>query len=347
MTDEIAIEVFRGASIESGHEMAICVANDNGEIIFEWGDIKQKTFPRSAVKLIQAMPLVMSRATDAFSLDDRMLALACASHSGEAAHAGLVAEMLAKADLSESDLQCGTHWPSNKTAAYELAGSGKKPCALHNNCSGKHAGFLLYAKQKGYSIKNYVAPDHPVQRDSRALLEEVMGEKIADSSYSVDGCSIPAYRFSLTAMAHAFAKLGTGKNLSTEQGAAANRLRTACSIHPFFTAGTDRFDTLVMQIFSQRVYVKTGAEGVYCGILPELKLGFALKCHDGTTRAAECATANLIASLLPVNESEKRLLAPLCAPMLKNWRGIEVGKIMVSTPLRKRLASNALDRANL
>ncbi|MES2906720.1 MAG: asparaginase [Pseudomonadota bacterium] len=320
-----AIEIWRGAEVESTHDVAVCVMNDSGKNVFEWGDVSLKTFPRSAIKIIQAMPLVMSGAADAYGLDERMLALTCASHSGEPEHAALAADMLAKAGLSVADLECGAHMPSHKGAAYDLAIAHEKPSALHNNCSGKHAGMLLYAKHMGYPTKNYVQPDHPVQRDIRALLEKVLSETV--STIAIDGCSIPAYTFSLIAMARGFAQLGTGQGLPENELAAAARLRAACAAYPFYVAGTGRFDTKVMQMFGDRVFVKTGAEGVYCGIFPEKKLGFVLKALDGATRAAECMTANLIASFLELSENEKEFLAPLCAPVLTNWRGTEVGKI--------------------
>jgi L-asparaginase II len=332
------IQIFRGLRIESAHELAICIANDSGETIFAHGDVAQKIYPRSAVKLMQAMPLVISGGAEAFSLNDKMLSLTCASHSGEPEHAALAAAMLAKAGLSEPDLMCGVHWPSKKSAAYALAGAHEKASQFHNNCSGKHAGFLLYAKHKGYPVKDYVASGHPVQRDIRVHLEEIMQEKLASNECAIDGCSIPSCMFSLKALARGFARLGTGKNLSEDQGAAATRLRQACAAEPFYTAGTGRFDTRIIELFGARAYVKTGAEGVYGGILPGLKLGFALKCLDGGTRAAECMTANIIAALLPMSEDERQQLAPLCAPVLTNWRGVEVGKVQINKELEARLA---------
>jgi L-asparaginase II len=333
------IQIFRGQHIESAHELAVCVARDDGEIVFQHGDASQKVFPRSAVKLMQAMPLIISGAADAFALNDKMLSLACASHAGEPEHVEVVAAMLARAGLSEADLMCGVHWPSRKSAAYALAGLGGQASQLHNNCSGKHAGMLLTAKHKGHDVKNYVAAGHPVQRDICMQLEDIMQEKI--EGCGIDGCSIPSCMFSLSALARGFARLGRGKNLSQAQAGAASRLLRACAAEPFYTAGTGRFDTKLMETLGARAYVKTGAEGVYCGIPPSLKLGFALKCLDGATRAAECATANIIAAFLPMSEKERAALAPLCAPVLTNWLGIEVGKIELDKALKSDLQNLA------
>ena len=324
------IQVFRGPRVESAHEVAICIANDKGELVLKHGDVAQKAYPRSAVKIMQAMPLISSGAADRFKLDEKMLALACASHSGEPEHAEVARAMLERGGLSEADLMCGVHWPTHKSSAYALAGLGRSASALHNNCSGKHAGFLLYAKHKGYPTKDYVAPDHPVQRDLRALLEDLLAEKLQPDASAIDGCSIPTYAFSLSSMARGFAKL--------PKESAAQRLLSACAAQPFYTAGAGRFDTGVMEIFGARAYVKTGAEGVYIGVLPELKLGFALKCLDGATRAAECVTANIIDALLPMSDGERTQLAPLCTPVLKNWRGVEVGMIGLAKELHKVLS---------
>jgi L-asparaginase II len=174
-----------------------------------------------------------------------------------------------------------------------------------------------------------VKPDHPVQRDIRNTLEAVMQETPHAQDYATDGCSIPTCAFSLAALARGFAKLAGD--------ARAEVLLRACAAEPFYVAGSKRFDTEIIALFGARAYVKTGAEGVYCGVLPELNIGFALKCLDGATRAAECMTANLIDALLPMNDDERAKLAPLCAPMLTAWRGAEVGKINIANGLKKAL----------
>lgn len=161
MNNPVLVEVLRGSLVESRHTGAVAVFDDDGKAILALGDIDTPVFPRSAVKAIQALPLVESGAADAFGFGDTELALACASHSGEGRHTALAAEILGKASLDESALECGAHWPTNHEATVALARSGGQPSALHNNCSGKHAGFLCGCRHLRLDHRGYVRPDHP------------------------------------------------------------------------------------------------------------------------------------------------------------------------------------------
>ncbi len=333
------IEVWRGAHLESAHRLSIAVQNDKGDTVFEWGNCDEAIFPRSAVKLLQAMPLITSGAAKTYDLDGRMLALACASHSGEPEHIAAVADMLARAGLSTQDLQCGTQWPIRHQAAHDLAAAHEKPSQLHNTCSGKHAGFLLSCVALGYPTKDYVTYDHPIQRDIRQLIDTLTGVSLDKSQSAVDGCAIPSYILPLKKLARFFAKAGTGYGLAPAHFDALQQLREACANHPFYVAGTKRCDTKIMQGFGMRAFIKMGAEGVYVGIFPERALGFALKCEDGALRGAECAVANLIAAFLPLNESEKALLRPHAAADIKNANGDVVGHIQLNAKLEAALAS--------
>lgn len=333
------IEVWRGGIPESCHNGVVAVFDDEGRKVYGWGDTSRIVFPRSAIKAIQALPLVESGAADAYGFGDDELALACASHSGEPEHAQLAAAMLEKAGYNGDELECGAHWPTRTEAAYALAREGASPTALHNNCSGKHAGFLAYARKKGYAAAGYVGADHPVQRDVRAAIESMLGVAVASEACGIDGCSIPTFAVPIDRLATAFARLGTGNALPPERARAAARLRKACAAAPHMVAGTGRFCTDVMRLFGERVFVKTGAEGVYVGILPELKLGFALKCDDGATRAAELMAATLLRTFLPMSDAETQALTRITAPVLKNWRGIEVGKLTPSAAFLSSLHS--------
>ena len=333
------IEVWRGAHLESAHDLSIAVQNDKGESVFEWGKRDEAIFPRSAVKLLQAMPLILSGAAKTYALDGRMLALACASHSGEPEHVSAVKDMLSRAELSEADLQCGTQWPMRHQAGHDLAAAHQKPSQLHNTCSGKHAGFLLGCVALGYPTKDYVAYDHPIQRDIRRLIETLMGVSLDQSQSAVDGCAIPSYVLPLDRLATFFATAGTGHALQRAHFEALQQLRDACANHPFYVAGTKRFDTKIMQAFGNRAFVKMGAEGVHVGIFPERGLGFALKCADGALRAAECAAANLIAAFLPLSESDKHIVSPFAVATIKNANGDDVGAVRLSAKLEASLAS--------
>src|SRR5579862_6074320 len=144
MNNPILVEVLRGSLVESRHRGAVAVADADGGTLLALGDVTTPIFPRSAVKALQALPLVETGAADAFGFGDEELALACASHSGEPGHVTGVTRMLAKAGLDATALRCGAHWPMAQPATAALARSGE-PTALHNNCSGKHAGFICDA----------------------------------------------------------------------------------------------------------------------------------------------------------------------------------------------------------
>ncbi|MGB6345333.1 MAG: asparaginase, partial [Xanthobacteraceae bacterium] len=296
------------------------------------GDVAAPVFPRSAIKALQAMALVEEGAADRFGFDDEALALACASHSGEPAHVAGVERILAKAGLDASALRCGVHWPISQSAAYALARTGTAS-ALHNNCSGKHAGFLCLACAKGADTTGYFRPEHPVQRQVRAVLEDFTGAVLGEAVCGIDGCSVPTWAVPLQNLAHGFAKFGTGRGLSPARAAAAGRLRQACAAKPWFVAGSGRFCTEIMQLFGDRVFVKTGAEGVYCATLPQQGLGIALKCDDGAARAAQAVVATVIARFLPLDDAQRAALEPLMQPSLRNWNGFEVGAIKVTAAI--------------
>src|SRR5215210_6853486 len=142
MGNPVLVEVMRGALTESRHRGAVAVVDADGATVLALGDVIRPVYPRSAVKPLQALPLIENGAAERYGFGDEELALACASHGGEAAHVEIAARMLARAGLDESALECGAHWPSHQPSAQALARSGATPSALHNNCSGKHAGFL-------------------------------------------------------------------------------------------------------------------------------------------------------------------------------------------------------------
>ena len=339
MTQPVLVELWRGDIVESFHRGAFAVVDTAGAVLRQGGDIARPVYARSAVKGLQALPLVASGAADRFGLADEELALACASHGGQPEHVAAARSMLAKAGLDADVLECGVHWPSNEQASRTLAASGEAPCALHNNCSGKHSGFAcLGALMAGDAdrarglLRGYVEPDHVVMREISASLESATGVRLADAPRATDGCSIPTFGVPLRALAHAFARFGTGTGLTPERARAAARLREAVAAAPLMVAGTGRLDTRLMAHFGTRVFCKVGAEGVYCAALPELGLGLALKMDDGNTaRAAEVAVVALIESLLAMDDADRAFVAPLRDVELRNWNGRLVGRLAAAS----------------
>lgn len=333
MTDPVLVEVTRGDVVESVHHGALAVVDADGAEVLVLGDVDRPVFPRSAVKVIQALPLIESGAADRYGLTDDELSLACASHSGEPRHAETAARMLARAGREPACLECGAHWPMGQEAARALARTGAEPTVLHNNCSGKHAGFICAACAMDVDPAGYIEPGHALQREVKAAMEALTGFAHRDELRGTDGCSIPTYAVPLRALARAFARIGTGTGLTRERAAAFARLRAAVAAHPFMVAGTGRFDTILMEALGARAFVKVGAEGVYCATVPELGLGIALKCDDGAARAAEVAMAALVERFLPLSAQEAEAVAALSRPQMRNWNGRLVGTMRPAAAL--------------
>ncbi|MCP4315236.1 MAG: asparaginase [Hyphomicrobiales bacterium] len=333
MTNPVVVEVTRGGRVESTHRASAVVVDSNGKTLFAIGSIEAPVFPRSAVKAMQALPLVESGAADAHGFGDRELALACASHSGEPEHAELAGSMLAAAGRTETALECGCSWPMNQTAMIALAKSGEDPSQLHNNCSGKHAGFICTACHLGIDHTGYVNYDHAVQGGIRETMADLTGEHLGVDNCGTDGCSIPTYAVPLTALAQGFVKMVTGKGLQPVRAKAARRLINACMAEPFFVAGTKRTCTRLMKTMPGRIFAKTGAEGVFCAALPQEGIAIAVKCDDGTKRAVDATVAALIARYLDAGDDMRERLRAQSKWTMKNWKGIDVGTVGVTDAL--------------
>ena len=338
----VLVEAWRGNAVESFHRGAVAVVDAGGALVASLGDLDRPGFARSAIKLLQALPLVESGAADRLALTDEELALACASHGGEPAHTRTAAAMLAKAGLDETVLECGAHWPYHEASAHALAAAGGTPGALHNNCSGKHAGFVCLGclmagvrDRRGF-LAGYVQPDHAVMREVSAAVQAATGCDLARAPRGIDGCGIPTHAIALRQLAHGYARAGTGVGLSPGHAGAALRLRGAVARAPFMVGGSTRVDSLVMQALGERVCCKVGAEGMYCAALPEAGLGVAIKVDDGSTaRACEVVLAAVIEAFVRLrSDSERALLAGLSDKTLRNWRGLEVGRLAAQASLR-------------
>lgn len=337
MINPVLVEVTRGPLVESCHRGAIAVFDAGGAHRIAIGDVDRPIFPRSSVKLIQALPLVESGAADAFGFGVEELALACASHSGSRRHLAVAQRMLEKCGRTPADLECGAQVPFDRDVANALVRSGEAPSALHNTCFGKHAGFIALACHLGVDPKGYVLPDHPVQREVAAALAQTTESAIGSEVCAIDGCSIPTCAVPLNRLAHAFASLMTGEGLLAQRGAAARRLFAACMSEPLLVAGNGRFCTDVMTDLPGRVFVKTGAEGVYCGAVPELGLGIAVKCDDGATRAAEIMMAAVVSALVPMTDAEREAFGGRVVRPVETRLGKKVGEIRPAAGLGEAL----------
>jgi L-asparaginase II len=327
MPNPVLVEAVRGALTESRHRGAVAVVDAAGRSVLALGDVERPVYPRSAVKALQALVLMESGAADRFGFTDEELAIACASHAGEPGHITTVTRMLRRAGLAADALECGPHWPLHQPSALALARSGATAAPIHNNCSGKHAGFLCSACAMGATHQGYGTPSHPVQRAVQATLENLTGCRLDEDRRAVDNCSVPTWAIPLNDLALAFARFGTGKGLPAPRAKAASRLRAACAAAPWHVGGTGRFCTEVMQRLGARVFVKSGAEGVLCGALPSQGLGLAIKCDDGAGRAGQVMMAAVVARLLPLDAEERDFLARFVRPTLHDWNGAAVGEL--------------------
>ena len=324
MSGPVVIEVSRGPLVESRHEGIAAVVKADGTVVEAWGDIEAAILPRSANKPIQAMAFVESGAVERFGLGNEHIALACASHSGETRHVETVRAWLSKVGLSEGDLECGTHAPRLQASIESLARANQQPTAAFNNCSGKHSGFLTTAVTYGEPTKGYIKYDHPVQKRLRSVMTDLCGTDADAFAHGIDGCGIPTLATPLRRLAQAMASMADPSRLASKHADAAVRIRTAMNAEPFMVAGSGRFCTRVNESAPGVIQVKTGAEGVFCGMLPTLGLGVAIKMWDGAARASEVAMATLLDHLgvLPQGRNDEILHPPV-----KNVVGLLVGEM--------------------
>jgi L-asparaginase II len=337
----VLVEVRRGSIVEARHRGAIVAVEPGGHIVASIGDDELITSTRSAIKPIQAVPLVASGAADRFQLTSRELAVICASHSGEPMHTYTVAKILARIGLDERALRCGAHPPYSQEVALRLERDHVPASQLHNNCSGKHAGMLMAAVHRGLSIDDYILPDHPVQRAILSTLERMAGLTQAPP-VAIDGCSAPTFGIPLRSLALAFARLvnpwaayrAERPSVSPEEAEAAKRIVAAMTAHPEMVGGTSgRLDTDLCRVVRGKLIGKIGAEAVYAvGVLPQQEfphgLGIAFKMEDGSRRALDPAVVETLSQLGLLSESELAELQAYHRPTITNHNKLVVGEIV-------------------
>lgn len=323
----LVVEVSRGSMVESRHRAAVAVVDAEGKVVQAWGDIERPVYGRSAIKPLQALPLIESGAADKYNVSVAEIALACASHNGEPRHVTLVQAWLKRIGCSVEDLECGGHMPYHDASVEALIRSGTRPNALYNNCSGKHAGFLNTARHLGEATRGYINLEHPVQQRIIGVLEQICGTDLSRASRGIDGCGIPVIAIPLGNMAMAMARLVDTGGLPPLRAAAARRIVDAMAQEPFLVAGTDRFCTQIMEVIGGKVVLKTGAEGVYVAALRDLGLGVALKVDDGASRGAEVAMGEVLRHLGVITPEEASKLANVLTPPVRNRVGRETGRV--------------------
>jgi L-asparaginase II len=319
------VEVTRGDMVESRHSGSAVVVDAKGKIVRQWGDPDLPVYPRSAVKPLQALPLIETGAADRFGLTAKELALACASHRSEAEHVATAESALAKAGLSEHDLECGPQVPRDEAVATALVKADQPPRPIHNNCSGKHSGFLVTACHCGEHTKGYLGYEHPVQQRITRTLSELTGLDLYRAPRAIDGCGIPTIAIPLSALARAFARFAEPSGLYEDRRAAVSRIREAITEHPRMISGTGQFGTQIAQVTRGKVLVKSGAEGVYIAFVPQLGVGAAVKIDDGAGRASVVAIGAVLRQLGALSDAEAQALSHHLEAPVVNTLGQQVG----------------------
>ena len=330
MDFEKKVSVFRGEIEESIHFGAAAVVTSDGELIHSIGNPQLKTFPRSAIKFLQAVALIETGAAQAYKLDQRRLSLACASHAGEQIHIDLVNEWLHQLGLNESNLACGADYPMEKQALYTVLKQGSAPRRSFHNCSGKHTGFLTVCKHLGYPIENYHLLEHPVQQlfvKNLSLFAQLDANRL---NWEVDGCGFPAPAMKLQQTAYAMARFADPLTLPNSTYEPITTLHAALAKFPEYMSGTTNLATSVIKATNGKVLIKIGAEGFFIATVPQKKLGIALKIADGSVRGAEFFIVDLLDELGLLDTDARQQLKEKLNHNVSNSRDEKVGYITQS-----------------
>lgn len=345
---QILTRVYRGKLLESFHTGSIAIVDSHGRLLASAGQPALETCLRSAAKPFQALPLLEYGGIDEYQLTGEEIALTCGSHGGESIHVSTAAALLRKGEFDESDLLCGAHIPYDEKAAADLRAAGEEPSALHNNCSGKHAGMLLASQSMDAPSSTYLEAGHPIQTLARSTLADFAGLAANEIATSVDGCGVPALHLSLYRTAFAYARLMASASGPETPGALDRYATSAAAIvdamttHSDYVAGSWSITTPLMQAFDGTLLAKEGAEGLYAMALsPELvstltdrlrlsddgAIGIALKIHDGSMGRGRNPVILKTLELLGIDLSAFPELQPYLDTPIYNVVGIRVGEV--------------------
>lgn len=340
---EPLVELTRGGIVESIHLGALAAVDSDGILLAAFGNSDMVSFPRSSMKPFQALPLVENGGMEAFGLTDEELAIICASHAGTNEHVRVLKSIHQKVGLQLSDLQCGVHWPIDKGTTFQMRLLGETPDSYRHNCSGKHSGMLTQAKLLEQSLDDYLTPVHLVQQNIRRAVSSMCGIHRDDMIFGVDGCSAPVYAMPLSSFAWAIARLVDPVNLDEERQIACQRITSAMIAYPEMVAGPGQLDSVLMQVMNGKVIAKGGAEGYQLiGVMPgaiaenSKGIGIAFKIADGdpSRRATQRVVVEMLKALGFEAEMASEAFASFNQPILRNFRGIEIGNIRLARPIQ-------------
>lgn len=326
----VLAEVFRKDIVESCHRGSVIAVDSKGKVVLEIGDTDRNIYPRSSLKLFQAIPLLESGAAKKFYLTDAEIALTCASHNAETFHVEAVNQLLNRLDLEVDDLECGPAFPMLEEEKHRMLGEGKQPTRAHHKCSGKHMGMLAQSKYFGVDTAGYSSHGHPSQQAWMQTLSEIIDLNVSALNWERDGCGIPAICMPMERLAFGCALLADTTKLSTNRADAVCRILSAIKTHPEMVAGSDRCCTAVIEGSNGSVIVKTGAEAVYVGVIPELKTGIAIKIDDGSSRGSEVALGATLKKLGAMDLELHKQLSNFFEPTIYNSQQKVTGYVRAS-----------------
>jgi L-asparaginase II len=333
----VLVESYRGEVLESFHRGVICVVDREGRIVYEEGDVQQVCYPRSALKFFQQLPLLLSGAADHFGFTDEEIAIMCGSHNGEQEHLRVVKSILAKIGMNESQLLCGAQAPTLKQDYYALIRAGEAPRALHNNCSGKHAGFLAWCVYNQADTDTYLQGDHPLHTEIRRWVSAFYELPETALQTGIDGCSAPIFAMPVINQAVAYRNLAAPEKFEPAVQEACARIRRAVSHYPLMIAGSKRYCTDLMRVAGSKIVGKTGADGVYCIGIPDRGLGIAIKIDDGKMGPQYHVAQQLLHNSGLLSEAEAEELASYLRTEQKNFAGRTTGWLRVNPNVRCRI----------
>lgn len=323
----ILVQSMRGEVVESFHRGVICVINKEKKIVFSLGDVEQVCYPRSAMKFFQHIPFFSRGGAEEFDLTLEEIALICSSHNGEKQHVETVKKILAKGGFTENDLECGAQMPELSSDQADLIKSEQKPSSIHNNCSGKHTGFLLFCRLLGVDHKNYISPEHTIQKIIAETCSRYYETPISDSHIGIDGCSAPIFSYTVYKQAVAYQNLINPIDFPEKEQKACAVMIEAVTTYPFMIAGTKRYCTELMGVAGDNVVGKTGADGVYCMSIFNQDLAVCIKVDDGKMGIQYVVAQSLLSNSGLISKAQAAILERFVHYETKNFGGLIVGEI--------------------
>jgi L-asparaginase II len=319
-------EVTRGSVVESRHYGHVVVVESSGRVLFSAGDPEHPTYPRSALKPLQALAGIAKGTDLRFGFSEAEIAVICASHAAEPRHREAVARILEKIGAVEADLHCGPHAVPHIPSRNELIFAGKEPTPIYSNCSGKHSGMLALARMLDAPLAGYWEADHPVQREVQRVLAEASDTNLETLTWGVDGCGVPTYLLPLRELALGFARLAKAETLGEDAEAGARIVR-AMNAEPEMVRGEGGFDSVLMRALPGETLSKGGAEGCQAIGIVGRGIGIAIKVEDGGARPLAPLALSLLRRMEALPGAIPEKLGALLQPVVRNTRGEAVGEV--------------------